>query len=699
MGGDAVVVFCKALCIVSNEELNPATPHPEGATPRVFSLRKLVECAYYNLGRIRLIWGRLWSIISSHLVTASCHSDQTVAMYSVDSLRQLVGKLLSRDELANFTTQSDTLRPFVTVLRHCANVVVRELAVQCIEQAMNAHSNRLGSGWIVVLEFMTVASLDPAPSVTRQCVETLQSIIDVHWRKWGRGRDALADCVNVALRVARNPHNSDCSLRAIQLIFVCAEQLVSAPMPIDRGISGRSASVDYADDENDAMTRRAASEPERDDDEDSRDSSLHAEPLLSTSSLWIVIFESLVEIITREDRRRCADSAAEVLFKLPFVPFTPTWDQQTWHSFQTTMHSVFDLKECAYSMESDQDRILSYSTSFLPGLFTVIRENYQLIGKSLLAHVLEILMGWMQAENQAMALSGAYLLREMIEEISDHLDDEGWSIMVGRLRCAWNTCVRHDVSQENERLPFVSWIEGETPIDASGIRIRCQVLVVLLRILSEILDKHMEKIPENLMTKLIEILLDAVRQTSEVNNDSAFLIRFQNYFQKCQSREKKKQETPPEEEEEVVETPPTEKEEVPEMPSASSTHDNENEEDATKHTEEEIHPVAEEEAKPLSESLSEDLPTLETEFSQMPSLAAELSWEHFQEQESIEPIPKLAASLRKTEGPSFSGFLKLYVEGGMLTIDALLKKTTVNLSFCLDLKVNRTTLTKIERNC
>lgn len=79
-------------------------------------------------------------------MNASCHPDQTVAMYAVDSLRQLVGKLLARAELATFTRQVETLRPFVMVLKHCSSVVVRELTVQCIEQAMTSNSGRLGSG-------------------------------------------------------------------------------------------------------------------------------------------------------------------------------------------------------------------------------------------------------------------------------------------------------------------------------------------------------------------------------------------------------------------------------------------------------------------------------------------------------------------------------------------------------------------------
>lgn len=40
-----------------------------------------------------------------------------VAMYAVDSLRQLAMKFLERDELANYTFQNDFLRPFVVVMR------------------------------------------------------------------------------------------------------------------------------------------------------------------------------------------------------------------------------------------------------------------------------------------------------------------------------------------------------------------------------------------------------------------------------------------------------------------------------------------------------------------------------------------------------------------------------------------------------
>ena len=60
---------------------------------------------YHNLGRIRLIWRRLWAALSAHLVSAACHPDAAIARLAVDHMRALVSKLLARAELSNFTHQ------------------------------------------------------------------------------------------------------------------------------------------------------------------------------------------------------------------------------------------------------------------------------------------------------------------------------------------------------------------------------------------------------------------------------------------------------------------------------------------------------------------------------------------------------------------------------------------------------------------
>jgi hypothetical protein len=149
LDGDAVIVFMRALCAVSQEELEAGGGR---STPgvRFHTLQKVVECAYHNMSRIRFVWAKLWSVIAAQLVGASCHPDQTVALYAVNALRQLVAKLLARAELAHFTAQEEALRPFVAVLRQSDEVAVRELAAQCVMQVgavgQGARAALVGSG-------------------------------------------------------------------------------------------------------------------------------------------------------------------------------------------------------------------------------------------------------------------------------------------------------------------------------------------------------------------------------------------------------------------------------------------------------------------------------------------------------------------------------------------------------------------------
>lgn len=55
-----IVDFVRWLCAVSMDELL-STTHP-----RMFSLQKIVEISYYNMGRIRLQWSRIWEVIGDH---------------------------------------------------------------------------------------------------------------------------------------------------------------------------------------------------------------------------------------------------------------------------------------------------------------------------------------------------------------------------------------------------------------------------------------------------------------------------------------------------------------------------------------------------------------------------------------------------------------------------------------------------------
>lgn len=60
--------FVKGLSEVSWEEIQSSS---SAAQPRLFSLQKLVDIAYYNMDRIRLEWSGIWAILGVHFNQAS----------------------------------------------------------------------------------------------------------------------------------------------------------------------------------------------------------------------------------------------------------------------------------------------------------------------------------------------------------------------------------------------------------------------------------------------------------------------------------------------------------------------------------------------------------------------------------------------------------------------------------------------------
>lgn len=50
-------------------------------------------------------------------VQVGCNSNEDVAIFAVDSLRQLSMKFLEKGELANFRFQKDFLRPFEHIMK------------------------------------------------------------------------------------------------------------------------------------------------------------------------------------------------------------------------------------------------------------------------------------------------------------------------------------------------------------------------------------------------------------------------------------------------------------------------------------------------------------------------------------------------------------------------------------------------------
>ncbi|XP_027369108.1 brefeldin A-inhibited guanine nucleotide-exchange protein 5 isoform X2 [Abrus precatorius] len=230
---DSVVEFFTALCGVSAEELKQ-TP------ARVFSLQKLVEISYYNMARIRMVWARIWSVLANHFISAGSHHDEKIAMYAIDSLRQLGMKYLERDELANFSFQNDILKPFVVLMRNSESESKRRLIVDCIVQMIKSKVGSIKSGWRSVFMIFTAAADDELETIVESAFENVEQVILEHFDQVVG--DCFMDCVNCLIRFANNKSSHRISLKAIALLRICEDRLAEglipggALMPIDANL-------------------------------------------------------------------------------------------------------------------------------------------------------------------------------------------------------------------------------------------------------------------------------------------------------------------------------------------------------------------------------------------------------------------------------------------------------------------------------
>lgn len=102
---------------------------------------------HYNMNRIRLVWSNIWHALSEFFVTIGCSENLSIAIFAMDSLRQLAMKFLEREELANYNFQNDFMKPFVIVMRKSSAVEIRELIIRCVSQMVLSRVNNVKSGW------------------------------------------------------------------------------------------------------------------------------------------------------------------------------------------------------------------------------------------------------------------------------------------------------------------------------------------------------------------------------------------------------------------------------------------------------------------------------------------------------------------------------------------------------------------------
>ena len=128
--------------------------------PRVFSLQKLVEVADFNMTvRSRIAWSEMWAVLAHHFTTVGMCENTSLAMFAIDSLKQLSVKFLMKQELSNFNFQALFLKPFEVIFRKTKNETIKDLILGCTDNMILACAKNIRSGWRTIFQFSKVQRL------------------------------------------------------------------------------------------------------------------------------------------------------------------------------------------------------------------------------------------------------------------------------------------------------------------------------------------------------------------------------------------------------------------------------------------------------------------------------------------------------------------------------------------------------------
>ncbi|KAL4585943.1 hypothetical protein LXL04_010570 [Taraxacum kok-saghyz] len=391
---ESVVEFFTALCNVSAEELkqNPA---------RVYSLQKLVEISYYNMARIRMVWARIWSVLASHFIAAGSHHDEKIAMYAIDSLRQLGMKYLERSELANFTFQNDILKPFVVLMRNSRSESIRRLIVDCIVQMIKSKVGSIKSGWRSVFMIFTAAADDDLEPIVESAFENVEQVILEHFDQVVG--DCFMDCVNCLIGFANNKTSPRISLKAIALLRICEDRLAEGLVP--------GGSLKPIDDNADATSD-------------------------ITEHYWFPMLAGLSDL-TSDPRPEVSNCALEVLFDLLNErgnKFSPNF----WESiFHRVLFPIFDHvrhagKETTLYGDEWVRETSVHSLQLLCNLFNTFYKEVCFM----LPPLLNLLLDCAKKTDQSVASISLAALVHLIEVGGHQFSDSDWDTLLKSIRDA-----------------------------------------------------------------------------------------------------------------------------------------------------------------------------------------------------------------------------------------------------------------------
>ncbi|KAI0397745.1 Sec7-domain-containing protein [Xylariaceae sp. FL0594] len=225
LNGEAIVHFAKALTEVSWDEIKVSGSND---SPRTYSLQKIVDICYYNMTRVRFEWTSIWAVLGEYFNRVGCHNNTAIVFFALDSLRQLSMRFMEIEELPGFKFQKDFLKPFEHVMANSVNLAVKDMALRCLVQMIQARGQNIRSGWRTMFGVFTVAARDPNEAIVNLAFE---NVTLVYKTRFGVviSQGAFTDLIVCLTEFSKNVRFQKKSLQAMETLKSIIPQMLKTP--------------------------------------------------------------------------------------------------------------------------------------------------------------------------------------------------------------------------------------------------------------------------------------------------------------------------------------------------------------------------------------------------------------------------------------------------------------------------------------
>lgn len=225
LNGEAIVHFARALTEVSWDEIKVSGSND---SPRTYSLQKIVEISYYNMTRVRFEWTNIWAVFGEHFNKVGCHINTAIVYFALDSLRQLSMRFMEIEELPGFKFQKDFLKPFEHVIANSNNLTVKDMALRCLIQMIQARGQNIRSGWRTMFGVFTVAARDPNEAIVNLAYD---NVTLVYKTRFGVviSQGAFTDLIVCLTEFSKNIKFQKKSLQAMETLKSIIPRMLKTP--------------------------------------------------------------------------------------------------------------------------------------------------------------------------------------------------------------------------------------------------------------------------------------------------------------------------------------------------------------------------------------------------------------------------------------------------------------------------------------